>query len=123
VILFVVPVTLLTPPAVAAAKLPSSFWIACKILSVAKIVPVVEVNPVNTFPITALLESVTEIPVVPLPEASPLNVMDWFPVKYVFVSTVHVPAPLVLRNPDVPVKAAIAVKSASNGCPPNPANV
>ena len=47
----------------AAATLPSTFWIACKILSVAATVPAPEVYPVSTLPITAALDKVVVLPI------------------------------------------------------------
>jgi hypothetical protein len=47
-------------------------------------------------------------PLLPLTVVTPV-----VEVRYVAVSTLQVPAPLVLRNPDVPVRAAIAERSAS----------
>lgn len=64
---------------------------------------------------TPELASVTEIDVVPDPEASPEIVIDWLPVKYVLVSSVQESAPVLFKNP-VPVSPEIAVRSASSGC-------
>ena len=63
--------------AVAAAVLPSTFWMACNILSVAATVPAPEVKPVNTLPSTAALVMVVALPV---------EVTS--PVKFAFVVTV-----------------------------------
>ena len=52
------------------ATLPSTFWIACCILSVATTVPAPAVYPVSTFPITAALVTVGNAAV---PDRSPAN--------------------------------------------------
>lgn len=50
-------------------------------------------------------------PLLPLTVVTPVD-----EVRYVAVSTVQVPEPLVFRKPEVPVSAAIALKSASYAC-------
>ena len=65
--------------------------------------------------VTAVLASVRVIAVVPDPDASPLTVMVWLPDRYDPVSSAHVSAAVFLRNPEVPARPAIAVRSASRG--------
>lgn len=79
------------------ASLPLSFWIACRIVSVAATVPAPVTYPVNTFPITAELVSVA---------ALPTDVTS--PVRFAFVVTVAAFPDILVWSPvfvpdDVPV--------------------
>jgi hypothetical protein len=59
--------TELTPPATADDKFPFNLLIAVKIVSVAVIVPVVELNPVNALPVTVVAAIVSGIDIFELP--------------------------------------------------------
>jgi hypothetical protein len=72
-------------------------------------------TPVVTFA-ASRLDSVVDIDVVPDPVTAPLMVIVWLEVKYDAVSRLHVSAAVLRNSPDVPARAAIAVKSASEFC-------
>jgi hypothetical protein len=63
------------------------------------LVPVVSTVPAPSTASVTLCSIVVVIDVAPLPDTSPLNVMVWFPVKYVLLSFVSVFAPVRLMKP------------------------
>ena len=66
--------------------------------------------------VTPEFAKVNVIAVVPDPDTSPVTVIVWLPVIYVFESKVHVLVDVFFNNPLVAEMPAMAVKSASIGC-------
>ena len=112
-----------------AALLPSIFWMACKMLSVAATVPDPLVKPVSTFPITAALVTVAAFPVevtspvkfafvVTLPAVKPAAV----PVMFVPINVDGVPRFGVTKVGEV-ANTATPVPVSSSSAPKSPAEL
>jgi len=75
------------------------------------VVPIVREELASFAFVTAPFAIVVAIDVVPLPVTSPERVIVWLPVKYVLVSSDQVSVAVFFKNPDVPERASIAVRS------------